>query len=69
MYDDAVQQQTLEAHGDLYRRHPEGFATLNVQEGRVELGSVVEAPFGPAFPFEPSRYTPLDEWSFESLEG
>lgn len=69
MYAEDVQQQVLAAHGDLYRRHepPEGFATLNVRGGAIDIGSVVDAPFGVGFDFDPTRYTPLDQWTFESL--
>jgi len=60
MYPRELQEQVLEQHGDLYRRHPRGFATLDIRDGRIDIGSVVAAPFGLAFPFEIGRYMSLD---------
>ncbi len=50
------QDAALAAHGDLYRRHRDGFACLHIHEGRVALGSVNKAPFGVATLFDPSRF-------------
>jgi hypothetical protein len=50
------QDTTLEAHGDLYRRHRDGFACLQIREGRVALGSVNTAPLGVKPLFDPSRF-------------
>jgi hypothetical protein len=41
-----VQAQMLAAHSDLYRRHERGFATLAIRRGMLQVGSVVDAPFG-----------------------
>ncbi|MFC4986490.1 enolase C-terminal domain-like protein [Saliphagus infecundisoli] len=61
-------QETLrDAHGDLYRRHEEGFATLDIDDGRMSFGSAVDAPFGRDFDLDPSRFTPLAEWSTDSM--
>jgi hypothetical protein len=62
-----VQAQVLRHHADLYRRHPDGYPTLDVVDGRVSLQSVVDAPFGTAFLVDPTQFTPLPEWRFESL--
>src|SRR2546422_677902 len=40
------QDATLAAHGDLYKRHRDGFACLRIREGRVALDSVNTAPLG-----------------------
>jgi hypothetical protein len=61
MYAPDVQECVLEHHGDLYRRHPRGFATLNIHGGRIAVGSVVTAPFGLAFPFDTSQYLSLEQ--------
>ena len=50
------QDTMLEAHGDLYRRHRDGFACLQIREGRITLGSVNAAPFGVKTWFDPSRF-------------
>jgi hypothetical protein len=64
-----VQEQVLAAHGDLYRRHPRGFPTLDIRGGRIAVGSAVAAPFGVGFPFDPRRFTPLEAWDSASLEA
>jgi hypothetical protein len=50
------QDAALSAHGDLYRRHRDGFACLDIREGRVALGSVNTAPFGVKTLFDASRF-------------
>ena len=67
MLPEDVQEDVLKAHGDLYRRDAGGFATTRIENGRSDVGSVVDAPFGVGFTFDPSRFTPLQEWSFESM--
>jgi hypothetical protein len=62
-----VQEAVLAHHGDLYRRHPRGFPTVDVRGGRIQVGSVVDAPFGTAFLLDATRFTPIDEWRFETL--
>jgi hypothetical protein len=44
-----VQAQMLAAHSDLYRWHERGFATLAIRRGMLQVGSVVDAPFGVGF--------------------
>lgn len=66
-FEPALQGQMLAAHGDLFRRHEQGFATLDIRDGRVKLESVNRAPFGVAIEPDLSAFTPLDEWKFESL--
>jgi len=50
------QDATLAAHGDLYRKHRDGFACLQIRDGRLALGSVNKAPSGVAPLFDPSRF-------------
>ena len=40
------QRAVLEAHGDIYRPHQDGFACLHIEDGRLDLRSVNAAPFG-----------------------
>jgi hypothetical protein len=61
MFAPELQERVLALHGDLYRRHPRGFAMLHVQDGRIDIGSVVAAPFGLAFPFDTSGYVPKEQ--------
>jgi hypothetical protein len=67
MFPKETQEAVLSCHGDLYRRHELGFATLRIEEGRIDLGSVVDAPFGCGVEMKTDELTPLAEWNFESL--
>jgi len=63
----AVQEAALRDHGDLYARHRDGFPTVRVVGGEIEIGSVVDAPFGVAFEPDLSQFIPRAEWRYESL--
>jgi hypothetical protein len=67
MLPEAVQRQVLESHGDLYRAHPDGFPALAIHRGCIDVGSVVDAPFGTAFLVDPTQFTPVAQWRFDSL--
>jgi hypothetical protein len=67
MLPDDVQAAVLDAHGDLYHRHEDGFAALDIQDGQIRLDSVLEAPFGRAINLDPARFTPANEWDIESI--
>lgn len=67
-YPKAVQDAVLAHHGTLYRRGESGFPTLDIRKGRIDLDTVLEAPYGYAFDLDISRFTPLDDWSIDSLE-
>ena len=62
-----LQATVLQHHGDVYRVHERGFPTLDIRAGRIALDSVVNAPFGMAFDFNPTGFTPWDRWSFDSI--
>ena len=68
MYPEVVQAQALGAHGDLYRKYESGFPALNIQAGMIEVGSVVDAPFGYGFELDSTQFTPLADWSVDSLD-
>src|SRR5262249_3450337 len=46
MFPAEVQEDVLRHHGDLYHRGPAAWPTLAIRDGRIQLGSVVAAPFG-----------------------
>ncbi len=48
------QEAMLAAHGDIYRRHRDGFAHLSVDSGKLQLASVNAAPFGVQPAFDPA---------------
>lgn len=61
MFPQDWQEAAVAAHGDLYAPHPEGFACLRIQGGRLPLASVNAAPFGVEPVLDPSvfaRYAP-----------
>ncbi|MDZ4286805.1 MAG: hypothetical protein U0984_02540 [Prosthecobacter sp.] len=62
MFPSTVQDQVLQAHPDLYRRHEAGFATLNIHNGRLDLQTVNTAPFGSAVPLDVTQFTDLKSW-------
>ncbi|HEY3899188.1 MAG TPA: hypothetical protein VGM54_11275 [Chthoniobacter sp.] len=64
----SVQSEILRGHGDLYAAHRDGYPTVAVCDGAVQIGSVVDAPFGVAFEPDLSEFTPVDRWRYESLE-
>ena len=41
-----IQQHMLTHHGDLYTRSAAGWPRLDVRDGRIALGSTLNAPFG-----------------------
>ena len=45
MFLDGVQTEVLRHHRDLYQRHDD-FVSLNIQGGKLDLSTVVKAPFG-----------------------
>lgn len=65
-FPEATQSAVLDAHGDLFRRHEDGFVTVDVSDGALALDSVVDAPFGHDVPIDLDRFTPRAEWSIES---
>jgi len=65
----SIQREILHWHGDLYARHLDGFPVVSVKGGRVDIGSLVEAPFGTAFEPDLAEFTPAGDWSFENLES
>lgn len=67
MFPEAVQQETLTAHGDLYGAHEGGFAALKISDGRIDCRSINQAPFGLAPLIDASLFTPLDAWDYNTL--
>ncbi len=62
MFPQEVQQQVLKAHGDLYRSSRDGWPTLAVQDGLLQIGSLTKAPFGVGFPLAVEAFTPVESW-------
>ncbi len=64
----AIQRAAREHHGDFYTRHRDGFPTVRIVDGLLDIGSVVEAPFGVGFEPDLSEFTPRAEWRYESMQ-
>lgn len=62
MYSEALQQDVLAKHPDLYRQHEQGFPTLDIRAGSVALGSVNAAPFGCGLKLDRQAFQPLKTW-------
>jgi L-alanine-DL-glutamate epimerase-like enolase superfamily enzyme len=62
MYPPEFQEDALRAHPGYYRCHEQGFPTLEVREGLLNLDSVNAAPFGCAIPAKPEQFMPLKAW-------
>lgn len=67
MFPADVQDQVLAAHGDIFSRR-NGLATLDIREGKLKIESALDAPFGRGTDLDVERYTPLADWSADSLE-
>ncbi len=65
MQADSIQETMLDHHGDLYRRHiwPDGTApAVAIDDGQIQLGSVVAAPFGYGPALDLDGFDPLADW-------
>ncbi|MCT9098054.1 enolase C-terminal domain-like protein [Haloarchaeobius sp. HME9146] len=59
-FPDKQQREILATHGDLYRPQGVGVPTVDVTDGRIDIGSVVEAPFGYDFDLDITA-TPFEQ--------
>ena len=62
IYSEDVQQNVLSAHAGLYTRHTDGFPSLHINDGALDLTSVNAAPFGCGLALDMAPYEPLDVW-------
>jgi hypothetical protein len=69
MFGPSIQDAVLKSHPDSFRRHADGYATLRVENGAVEIGSMVDRHFGVGAAIDVSQFTPADQWTFQSLIG
>lgn len=58
-FPEGVQQQVLDAHPDLYHRSAGGWPTLNIQNGELDLDSLLAAPLGVGFDLNVEQFTPI----------
>lgn len=62
MFPPAIQQQVLQAHGDLYQATAKGWPALRVEAGSLAVGSVNRAPFGVGPVIDVDRLPTLAAW-------
>jgi hypothetical protein len=68
-FPESVQREILRRHGDLYIAHAAGYPIVAVRAGGVEIGSLIDAPFGVAFEPDLAEFTPVAEWNYASLDS
>ncbi|WP_395750983.1 hypothetical protein [Prosthecobacter sp.] len=62
MHSAGTQEAILQNHTSLYHRHPQGFASLHIQNGTLDLSTVNTAPFGCGITIEVNQFEPLNAW-------
>jgi hypothetical protein len=67
MFPQEVQDRILRHHSDLYTQHESGFPTVKISHGLMSSSSTIACPLGLNFDPDISSFTPIDQWSFESL--
>ncbi|MFT5128404.1 MAG: L-alanine-DL-glutamate epimerase-like enolase superfamily enzyme, partial [Rhodothermales bacterium] len=66
MYTHAQQEAVVDAHPELYGWLGD-FATLRVEQGRIDLSNVLAAPFGLAAEIDLNQFLPRQEWRYKTL--
>jgi hypothetical protein len=61
-FPEAVQEQTLQHHADLYHSSESGWPTLNIQQGEIDVTSVTAAPYGVGFEIDVEQFASADQW-------
>ena len=64
-----VEEETMRAHRDLYAAGSNGRPALDIADGRIQLGSVVAAPFGVGWPCDIEEELPSAESLLPSLDA
>jgi len=62
MHTPATQEAMIKTQSGLYQRHAEGFATLRIEDGLLDLHSVNAAPFGCGITLDVTQFEPLNDW-------
>lgn len=65
MFDDGIQDAVREANPDLFKSHDDGYVTLAVSNGELQIGSTLTAPFGTTAQFDLDNAPTPEEWSFD----
>lgn len=62
MLPEDIQDAVIASHGDLYRRSADGFATVDISDGKISFDSVMAAPFGCKSDLDLSRFESVEVW-------
>jgi hypothetical protein len=62
MFRPEVHQEVLRHHGDLYRPSRDGWPTLQIRDGNVSVGSLLQAPFGVGWTLDVEQFFTPDQW-------
>ncbi len=68
MFPDDIQQLVLKHHPDIYGLNMQDFPSLIIKDGKVDITSAINAPFGLGFYFDTTRFISLADWSYELLK-
>ena len=58
----SMQDATLQHHPDLYHAGPDGWPTLQINDGRVSMDTINRAPFGVGFAIDMGELTHAADW-------
>jgi hypothetical protein len=61
-----LQEKVLKEHGDLFYRHPRGYVTLRVEQGKIRLGSLMNRSLGLEADLGTGWLKPRSDWQFDS---
>jgi hypothetical protein len=68
MFPESAQSEILACHGDLYQPSESGWPTLKIVDGKCDIGSLNQAPFGVGFELDIEAFTPAADWAPEIVE-
>ena len=60
-----LQEAVLREHGDLFYRHPRGYVTMRIENGKISLGSLFNHSLGFQTDLGTSWLKPRSEWRFD----
>lgn len=60
-----IQERVLREHGDLFYRHPRGYITMRIEQGKIRLASLFNASLGLQDDPGTSWLAPRADWRFD----
>jgi hypothetical protein len=62
-----VQDKIAAVHPDLFRQHADGYPVVRVEDGAMDIRSILAAPLGVGCQLDLQSTTPLADWQIASL--